>query len=197
MQKEPDSEEPKKLKIKVREVKSRPSKSRLPARISQPYTTKLLAVFISADVLHSLRIFSTSEQDHELGGVLVGKVGKASRRRFVEILDFIPASKGVSRRASFEFTNEAQKEIHEVMEKRFKGYRIVGWFHTHPGYGIFLSSADQFIDEHYFNEAYHVAVVIDPTHAEIEVGTFVWNRDQQRIRVPLFDVQKTTKAQRH
>lgn len=188
MQKETDSEETKKLIIKVREVKPKTSKSRLPGRISQPYTTKLLAVFISADVLGSLRTFSSSESDHELGGVLVGRVGKASRRRFVEILDFIPASKGVSRRASFEFTNEAQKEIHEVMEARFKGFRIVGWFHTHPGYGVFLSSADQFIDEHYFNEPYHVAVVIDPTRNEIEVGTFVWNESQQRILVPLFEV---------
>jgi proteasome lid subunit RPN8/RPN11 len=185
MSKEDNNEDSKKLTIKVRPVKHRPEKSRLPGRIPPPYPAKLLAAFIRPDVLHALKYFATSEQDHELGGVLVGKIGRASRRPFVEILDFIPASKGVSRRASFEFTNEAQKEIHDIMEERF---RIVGWFHTHPGYGIFLSSADQFIDENYFNEKYHVAVVIDPGTPEVDVGAFVWNQDQQRVRVNLFEV---------
>jgi proteasome lid subunit RPN8/RPN11 len=188
MSKEDNNEDSKKLTIKVRPVKHRPEKSRLPGRIPPPYPAKLLAAFIRSDVLHALKYFATSEQDHELGGVLVGKIGRASRRPFVEILDFIPASKGVSRRASFEFTNEAQKEIHDIMADRFRGLRIVGWFHTHPGYGIFLSSADQFIDENYFNEKYHVAVVIDPGTPEVDVGAFVWNQDQQRVRVNLFEV---------
>jgi proteasome lid subunit RPN8/RPN11 len=186
--KELESEEPKKLAIKVKRVKTKTEKGRLPARIPREYPAGLPAGFFRADVLHSLRYFSTTEQDQELGGVLVGKSAKSSRRPFVEILNFIPASKGVSRRASFEFTNEAQKEIHDVMQERFHGLRIVGWFHTHPGYGIFLSSADQFIDEHYFNESYHVAVVLDPSRPDVEVGAFVWNKNQQRIRVPLFEI---------
>jgi proteasome lid subunit RPN8/RPN11 len=102
----------------------------------------------------------------------------------VEITSFSPASKGVSRRASFEFTNEAQHEIHETLHSQFPGMRILGWFHTHPGYGIFLSSADQFIDEHYFREPYHVAIVLDPTKEETEIGVFVWDAERNRIRVP-------------
>src|SRR5262245_10183062 len=138
MYKQPDNEEPKKLAIKVKRVKTKAEKSRLPARIPADYPASLLVIFLRSEILHALRYFSISDQDLELGGVLVGKVAKASRRPFVEILDFIPASKGVSRRASFEFTNEAQKEIHAIKEERFPELRIVGWFHTHPGYGIFL-----------------------------------------------------------
>jgi proteasome lid subunit RPN8/RPN11 len=139
-------------------------------------------------VLQSLRDFASSDLSYELGGVLVGRVGKASRRMFVQIQHFIPATKGISRRASFEFTNEAQQEIHEVMESRFKDLRIVGWFHTHPGYGVFLSSADQFIDQHYFKEKYHIAIVIDPTKEEVDVGAFVWNLEKERVRVPLIEL---------
>jgi proteasome lid subunit RPN8/RPN11 len=101
--------------------------------------------------------YAESEIDYELGGVLVGRVGKASRKTFVQVTGFIPAEKGISHRASFEFTNEAQKAIHEQMQEHFPDRRIVGWFHTHPGYGVFLSSADQFIDEHYFREKFHIA----------------------------------------
>ncbi len=122
----------------------------------------------------------------ELGGVLVGRVAKSRRRQFLEIKNFVPATKGISRRASFEFTNEAQQEIHQVVQERFQNLRILGWFHTHPGYGIFLSSADQFIDQNYFNEPFHIAIVIDPTKSDVELGVFVWDPNHVRIRVPLF-----------
>jgi proteasome lid subunit RPN8/RPN11 len=140
-------------------------------------------VFIHSDALESLKQYAASDLSYELGGVLVGRTAKASSRMFVEVRDFIPARKGVSRRASFEFTNEAQAVIHEEMQARFPKSRIVGWFHTHPGYGVFLSSADQFIDQHYFCEHYHIAMVLDPTRPDVDTGIFVWNEDKSRVRV--------------
>ena len=73
-----------------------------------------------------------------------------------------------------------------MMEKKFPDQRILGWFHTHPGYGIFLSSADQFIDNHYFKESFHIAIVIDPTRSDPELGVFVWDDQHNRVRVPFF-----------
>ena len=177
--------EPKEIQIKVRPIAKKTEKGKLPGKLERGYPARLNAVFAAASVIESLQAFAASDQSYELGGVLVGRVGKASRRIFTEIRDFIPAHKGISRRASFEFTNEAQQEIHEIMQSQFKDLRIVGWFHTHPGYGIFLSSADQFIDEHYFKEKYHIAIVIDPTRNPVETGLFVWDQDQRRVRVPL------------
>ena len=182
------SSEPTGIQIRIKPIRQKAIKSRLPGRVDSDYPSNLLVIFLERAVLESLRAFAASDLGYELGGVLVGKVGKASKRMFVQISAFVPASKGISRRASFEFTNEAQQEIHTIIESQFKDLRIVGWFHTHPGYGVFLSSADQFIDEHYFKEKYHIAVVIDPTRAEIEVGAFVWNKEKQRVRVPLFEV---------
>jgi proteasome lid subunit RPN8/RPN11 len=43
------------------------------------------------------------------------------------------------------------------------GDRIkVGWHHTHPGYGIFLSGYDQFIHNNFFNVPGMFALVVDP-----------------------------------
>ncbi len=174
------------MEIRIKPILKKTEKSRLPGKLNRRYPSKLLAVFIDPSALQELLEFASSDLHYELGGVLVGRVGRATRRTFVEIKNFVPASKGISRRASFEFTNEAQQEIHQVIQERFQDLRVVGWFHTHPGYGVFLSSADQFIDQNYFNDPLHIAVVIDPTKQDIDLGIFVWDADHARVRVPLF-----------
>lgn len=178
-------DKPEPIRIKVRPILHRAAKTRLPGRVRKDYPKHLVVPFILRETLQRLKSYAASDLGYELGGVLVGHAGKSSHRRFIEIVDFIPATSGVSRRASFEFTNEAQQKIHETKEAYFKDLQILGWFHTHPGYGIFLSSADQFIDENYFTESFHVAVVLDPTRPDIEAGVFVWD-EHARIRVPFF-----------
>jgi proteasome lid subunit RPN8/RPN11 len=177
-------EKPENLKIRIKPIRQRPEKAKLPARPGPNYPANLLVVFSSEDVTGELRAYASSDLTYELGGVLVGRIGKSSRRMFVEITHFIPATRGVSHRASFEFTNEAQQEIHRIMDTEHRDRTIVGWFHTHPGYGIFLSGSDQFIDQHYFPEKYHIAMVLDPTKPGVEIGAFVWDKDQHRVRVP-------------
>ena len=174
------------MEIRIKPIIKKTEKSRLPGKVDRRYPSKLLAVFIDPAALNELLQFASSDLHYELGGVLVGRVGRATRRKFVEIKNFVPARKGISRRASFEFTNEAQQEIHQVVQERFQDMRIVGWFHTHPGYGVFLSSADQFIDQNYFNDAFHIAMVIDPTKQDVDLGLFVWDAEHARVRVPLF-----------
>ena len=176
------------IRIKVKPVKQKTEKRKLPAKIDQDYPANVIVVFILEDALTSLQKYAQTDFDHELGGVLIGKAGRSSRRKFVEIQNYIPATKGISRRASFEFTNEAQSEIHEVLQSKYPDKQIIGWFHTHPGYGIFLSSADQFIDDHYFCEKYHIAMVMDPTKPDVEIGVFVWDQEDRRVRVPYYEV---------
>ena len=171
------------MEIRIKAIARKTEKGRLPGKVPRGYPSNLPAVFMDDSTQSDLLKFACSDLHFELGGVLVGRLAKSRRRLFLQIKDFVPATKGISRRASFEFTNEAQQEIHEIIQERFKEQRILGWFHTHPGYGIFLSSADQFIDQNYFNEPFHIAIVIDPTKPEI--GIFVWDPDHIRIRVPL------------
>lgn len=171
------------MEIRIRALAPKTEKGRLPGKVPRGYPSNLPAIFMEESTQAELLNFACSDLHYELGGVLVGRVAKSRRRLFLQIKNFVPATKGISRRASFEFTNEAQQEIHEIVQIQFKEQRILGWFHTHPGYGIFLSSADQFIDQNYFNEPFHIAIVIDPTKPEI--GVFAWDSDHIRIRVRL------------
>src|SRR5260370_28351362 len=50
--------------------------------------------------------------------------------------------------------------------------KIVGWYRSHPGFGVFLSEHDLFIQENFFSGPHQVAWVYDP-HTD-EEGCFGW-----------------------
>ena len=56
---------------------------------------------------------------------------------------------------------------------------MLGWFHSHPGYGVFLSGMDMFIENNFFNLPYQVAYVVDPLSGKD--GFFGWE-DQGKIK---------------
>ena len=60
---------------------------------------------------------------------------------------------------------------------------IVGWYHTHPDFGIFLSSHDLFIHRHFFAQTLQVAYVVDPIRQTR--GFFQW-RDSALVQVSGF-----------
>jgi proteasome lid subunit RPN8/RPN11 len=39
---------------------------------------------------------------------------------------------------------------------------IVGWYHSHPGHGIYLSETDRRTQETWFRRLDHIALVVDP-----------------------------------
>ena len=105
----------------------------------------------------------------EVGGVLVGDIPASGP---VRITAAIPALRAEGERASVTFTHDAWSDVHAIMERKHKGKRIVGWYHSHPGFGIFLSDHDLFIQRNFFSDPAQVAYVVDP-HASTE-GLFGW-----------------------
>lgn len=106
---------------------------------------------------------------HEVGGVLVGTLGDGP---MPAVSGSIAALEARGERASVTFTHEAWASIHERLERDFPGRQIVGWYHSHPGFGIFLSSHDLFIHRNFFGDPNQIAYVVDP-HAGTE-GVFGW-----------------------
>jgi proteasome lid subunit RPN8/RPN11 len=47
------------------------------------------------------------------------------------------------------------------------GLQVVGWYHTHPNYGIFLSEDDKVVVRSSFNARWHIALVYDPIRDEV------------------------------
>jgi proteasome lid subunit RPN8/RPN11 len=115
--------------------------------------------------------------DHEVGGVLVGTLGD---KALPTVTGAISALEARGERASVTFTHEAWATVHATLERDFPGQQIVGWYHSHPGFGIFLSRHDLFIHENFFSDPRQVAYVVDP-QAGTE-GVFIW-RDGSVIKL--------------
>jgi proteasome lid subunit RPN8/RPN11 len=113
--------------------------------------------------------------DREVGGVLVGRMPADGSLPLVT--GAIPAISADERRATLTFTQEAWAHVHRTLDTDFPpDEQIVGWYHSHPGFGIFLSGHDLFIHENFFNAPSQIAVVVDPL-ARTE-GAFVWREEE-------------------
>ena len=100
-------------------------------------------------------------------------MGKAtSPAPFVTITEAIRGEAATNKFAEVTFTHETWAKINHEMDTRFGNLSIVGWYHTHPDFGIFLSDRDVFIQQHFFSNPGNVAYVIDPVRKT--EGTFTW-----------------------
>lgn len=123
-------------------------------------------VFLRKDVYTRILDYACLKTDREVGGVILGKYYKhdANRKSFIDIVSFIEAENAEERATTFTFTIASMEQIYKVKDKEFPETPIIGWFHTHPGFGIFLSGMDIFIQKNYFPRPWQVAYVVDPIH---------------------------------
>lgn len=127
---------------------------------------------VAADVIYP-HVFENA--DREVGGVLVGRTSHDGGPPLVT--GAIPALQADERRATLTFTQDAWEHVHRTLDADFPAdEQIVGWYHSHPGFGIFLSEHDLFIHRNFFADPSQVALVVDP-HARTE-GVFVWTESE-------------------
>ena len=81
---------------------------------------------------------------------------------WVDIVGYVKAQHYENTAASFKFTHDSRSAISREVESKWGDRIKVGWHHTHPGYGIFLSGYDQFIHNNFFNVPGMFALVVDP-----------------------------------
>lgn len=143
------------------------------------HTPPGLPVYVTRRALNEMIVRAADADDFEVGGFLVGGYHHYEGHRYVDITTQVPSLKARSARAHLTFDNAAQREFHRTLDKRFPGKLVLGWYHTHPGYGVFLSGYDLFIHRSFFTGEHHVAIVIDPrARAADAIGVFVWERKQ-------------------
>lgn len=130
------------------------------------------AVVIQRSALNAIHQHGRSDTNVEVCGVLVGELRHDRVSPYLLIAAHIPGDKATSRETQVTFTAETWNQIQAAMETKFVGQKVVGWYHTHPGFGVFLSGMDLFIQDNFFNLAWQVAWVYDPV-AETD-GVFVW-----------------------
>ncbi|MFI5401406.1 MAG: hypothetical protein ACHQ1G_00495, partial [Planctomycetota bacterium] len=119
-----------------------------------------------------------ADTSREIGGILVGQLCRDAAGPYVRIDTTIDALHAEEKGAELTFTHATWNHISEEMDRHHKDRRIVGWYHTHPGFGIFLSDRDQFIHRGFFNLPHQIALVYDPKRREH--GVFAWHENEPR-----------------
>lgn len=119
-------------------------------------------VYIKQDVYKALEKLAASDTSKELGSIILGEYSQEHGKTHVIISQYIEAKYTDASASTLTFTHETWDYVHSEHEKRYPDKKIIGWQHTHPNYGIFLSNYDMFIQENFFNLPFQVAYVIDP-----------------------------------
>ena len=129
-------------------------------------------IYISQSVYKEIHKFTKDKTVNEAGGLLIGNVIEEFGKQNIIIRAFIPGKRCQSTPTTITFTHETWQEWHKEKDKKYPDLKIIGWIHTHPNYGIFLSENDKFIQKETFNHDFQVAYVVDPIqHLE---GFFFW-----------------------
>ena len=136
-------------------------KQKKPAQTGVPFQ-------IDNEVTRCIRQHARAHMKTEVCGVLIGE----QRGDVVEVQASIQALNAAQAGTHVTFTQDAWEEIYKVKDEKYPEHRIVGWYHSHPGFGVFLSEHDTFIHKNFFSAPNQVAWVYDP-HTD-EEGCFGW-----------------------
>lgn len=140
----------------------------------RPKTTDVL---VTPSVVAGFLEKAASHRGHEVGSLLLGRI----EGRFLVVEDQV-FLQDVGTAASVDFT---PRDFENALEAAKGGQCVVGWAHSHPGHGVFLSGTDvrhQAQSQELFPD--YVALVMDPFRRQgVEYGFYRVEEEYPR-RVP-------------
>lgn len=142
-----------------------------------------LPIYVDMDVALDMERHALSDTTVELGGVMLGRQFEDDEGQpFVVVTDSLRAEHYESTKGSFKFTHETWEAITRRRDEFPDDLQMVGWYHTHPDWGVFLSGMDMFICNNFFNRPLDVALVIDPCRDDRGMFQWVSTETGQQIR---------------
>lgn len=135
-----------------------------------------LEVEIDTKVMNIIEKHCFSETKLEVGGFLVGH----TKDNQTIVTAAYPAQHTRQGQTQLTFTHESWDAIHKEVDSEKGNETLIGWYHSHPGFGVFLSDYDQFIQHSFFADPSHIALVVDPIAGER--GVFV-SRDEKIFQI--------------
>ena len=133
----------------------------------------LSRVFISKDADIVMRDHAIDGIPNEIGGHLLGIPCFSKGYHYLWVVMAIPGD-CISSRANVVIQSSTYDRTWNYVER--DKLAVVGWYHTHPNIGIFLSSTDITTCMMYYRKPYQIAIVIDPIRDHR--GVFGWSNEK-------------------
>lgn len=146
-----------------------------------------LTLVIDPDAHRALEAHCGASPRNEVCGVLVGFTGEENGRRWTRVVAVIEGKHAREEQMSVTFTHETWDAVHEALAQRTDRARVVGWYHTHPDFGIFYSAPDVFVHRNFFNLEGQVGIVVDPVRDER--GVFATTA-QGLVTLPRYEIAR-------
>lgn len=142
-------------------------------------------LIISQEVLLKVHENVYQNSEMEVGGFLLGNKYKCpkSNLNYVIVDQLQAATIAETTESSFGSSRASWERLAEELSGKFVGKLLLGWYHSHPRFGVFLSPHDIYLHQTYFNEPWMTALVIDPEKQH--GGFFCWREGQVISRLPV------------
>ena len=125
-----------------------------------------LSIITHQAALRKLEEHGRSNLEVELGGVLLGRVVDRLKQPTIEVSAALPVETSDHSLVHFTFTADTWAQLHRERGEKYPDLDVVGWYHTHPGLGVFFSADDVVVQTAAFVMPWHVALVFDPINKE-------------------------------
>lgn len=163
-----------------------PRRAKIPTHRAQRWLSEsengrkpIVEVFVTQAAYQHICAHAASDMDNEVGGWLAGRWCRDAQTKteFVVVEALLPAQQVRSGSTFLTFTHDSQVAMLAALEERYAKKGVVGWYHTHPRMGLFLSGYDTWLHSHFFPQPWQVALVVEP-HSGIG-GFFIRDKDNQ------------------
>ncbi len=123
----------------------------------------------------------------EIGGWILGKKMESGSGGSYQLSfeRFVPIEKDVANSTTqLTFDTNAWNSLDKAQD--YYGhmeFEVVGWFHTHPGWGVFLSGEDINTHETFFSKPFHVAMEMESLNSPHDIGFFSRYRTGNKVEL--------------
>lgn len=118
-------------------------------------------IYLRYDLFRAVEQFALKDTSRELAGLLLGRMARDGKYVLVEEA----VECGISEEAG-RFTSRVFQYARRIARHRYPDLQILGWFHTHPGTGLELSSEEREVHKAQFRDSWQMLYVEDPTQRD-------------------------------
>lgn len=133
-------------------------------------------LYITNEVIEGIKKIC-KENTNEVFGYLVGERYIWNKKKYILLNHFLyiedafianeffvqeSGEKGIVNNIQFEFFKYSEEFDKLKKVQKNENLLRLGWWHSHPNFGCFLSSVDLATQRSIFHKSYHVALVVDP-----------------------------------
>ncbi len=119
-------------------------------------------IVCSDELMKKIEEHCFSSTKTEVGGFLVGTVAEGKST----VTHVLKAKHTANTQSQLTFTNKTWETAFAEMSEISSEAQLIGWFHSHPNFGVFLSDYDKFIQNEFFHKDGMITIVVDPINGK-------------------------------